>query len=92
MQNSLSFLPLVQKFILDNMPHGGFSFVSQRLNAIDKNISGRQVINELRTIKTEKETDNDVVYHSLMFLKDNGSELSDHCKDFIKNFEIKKAG
>lgn len=90
MQNKSSFLPMIQKFILENMPHGGFSFVSKRLNSAGKSLTGRQVLGELRTLK--KEVDTDVIYHSIMFLKDNEIEISIHCEDFIQSFKTEKAG
>ncbi len=89
MQDNSSFLPLVQKFILDNMPHGGFNMVSIRLNSKGKCLSGRQVMNELRTLK--KELDTDVVLHSLMFLKDNEVKLSNYCEEWLVLSETKKA-
>lgn len=90
MQNNLSFLPMVQKYILEKMPKGGFSLVSQRLNNAGSALSGRQVLNEIRTLK--KNNNLEIIYHSLMVLKDNKYELSPHCEDFLKGAETIKAG
>jgi hypothetical protein len=80
---------LSQLFVVENMPYGGYSIVSNRLKDKIDGITGIKVKDIIRNLK--KEPNNAVIAACCTFLKENNVKLNANCEKFLD--EVKeKAG
>lgn len=85
----LSSVHLVQSHIFINMPHGGYSIVSQRLKGKSIELSNREIIREIRELK-KGESNYDVLVECCAFLRENNVNLNSHCSKLLKQHNAKK--
>jgi hypothetical protein len=85
MQENKDLCILSQLFVVENMPYGGYSMVSKRLN-IDK-LDGTKVKNIIRNLKKDPNTR--VVAECCNFLKENNVKINDNCEKFLLSLKEK---
>lgn len=87
MQENRNFLPMVQDYIRENMPNGGYQIVSKRLEKQGIKLSGMALLVEVRTLK--KNPALPAIKECVLFFKENNVPLDQYCEDFIRKEEKK---
>lgn len=78
---------MVQDYIRENMPRGGYQMVSKRLETQGINLTGQAVLVEISMLK--KNPDLPTITECVMFLKENKIPLNSYCEDFIRKEDKK---
>lgn len=79
--NTFNYLPMVQNFIVTNMPSGGYNMVSRRLLNKGVTISNIALLKVVRTLKKTPEVD--LIKECCLFLSENGVKLDEHAENFL---------
>ena len=82
MQENNSYLPMVQDYIRENMPNGGYEIVSNRLEKQGVTLTGTTLRLDVRTLK--KNPNLSGITECVKFLKENKIPLNSYCEDFIR--------
>ena len=73
---------MVQDYIRENMPNGGYQIVSKRLESQGVTIKGIGVHVEVKTLKNN--TDTSIIGECVKFLRECKIPLDSYCEDFIR--------